>query len=264
MYDINDFKINLSSFRFQLKEAESRKLSKEFDSIIHSIRGLLTANANNIDEVLQDPSVRSIQLELQKCVAQHFYRTEKEWAIRIINSRLPKRAIRKFPDYVEYKARTYFELKTVSEKEVNHILFVGSGPVPITPIFLAEKSIYIDCVEISNEACNLANSLTIKLELEKYIRYFPIDILKFRITNVYDVVWVAVLAGETNEEKASVVHYLYDSLDKGQTLILRTGHGPGKMLYAEAKIDDIEGFDFFMSDQTPHSGFIQTYFVRKN
>jgi nicotianamine synthase len=263
MDNIEGFKNKLYLLHDQISESERLKHSKEFDLTISILRKLLETNVHIIDDALLDPKVKSVRLDLQKQISRSFYSSEEEWSIKISKNRLPKKAIMNFPDYAEYRDRTYFELNTASDKEVKKVLFVGSGPVPITAILLANKNIHVDCVDINPEACNLAAKLTFKLGLEKYINYIVADVLNLQNIDAYDIVWVAVLAGETNEEKARVVRFLCKYLDDKQALILRTGYGPGKFLYAEVAKDDLQGFSSYLTNQTPFSGFIQTYYVRK-
>lgn len=261
MEESERLKKELIRIRDQMRKNNSIEASKEYDPLIGELRKLLVGNIDFIEKILADTQIKPIREEIQKFIAKSFYSVEKYWASEISGAHSPIDAIKEFPDYGEYQERTYFELNTASKKDVKRVLFVGSGPVPITPILLAYKHINIDCIDISQEACDLAKVLTTKLGLLEYIRFIVTDILNFQSFDGYDIIWVAVLVGESNKEKSRIIRHICKHLCPGQSLVLRTAFGPGRLLYAEISMNDLQGFKIYTTNDTPYSENIQTYYV---
>lgn len=262
MENIDIFRNELVILRSQAMLLVENQKYEEFDQLLSQLKTLLRKNADIIDLAICNTEIRSAQLDLQRCISYFFYAYEKAWSLFISESETPKKTLKIYPGYEGYKVLTYSELKRATPKKVKKILFVGSGPVPMTPIFLAYKKINVDCIDISREACELADSLTKKLGIRKYMRFIESDILEYDDFQTYDIVWVAVMAGATDEQKKVIVKHLRDHIRSKQILIMRTGFGIGKFIYATIDQKYFDGF--LVSSNKPFSELLTTYFVRTN
>lgn len=254
------FKRNLLSIRSQAVLLIEKQEFEEFDILFSRLKAFLQQNVSIIDLVINDPEIRLAQHDLQRCISSFFYAYEKAWSIYISESVFPKKFFKLYPGYKGYKDLTSLELRRATPRKVQKVLFVGSGPVPTTPIFLASQKISVDCVDISGEACELAASLTNKLGLRKYMRFLVTDILDYAEFQPYDIVWVAVMAGETDSQKKKVINHLCAHIRDRQVLVMRTGVGAGRFIYASIEPQLFDGF--MVSRGKPFSEYLATYIVR--
>ncbi len=257
---MQNFKSELLSIRSQAVLLIENQEYEKFDMLFSRLKILLQQNTSIVDLVIADPEIRLAQYDLQRCVSSFFYAYEKAWSIYISESVSPKKTFKIYPGYDGYKELTSLELRRATPRKVQKVLFVGSGPVPTTPIFLAFQKISVDCVDISREACELATRLTNKLGLHKYMRFLETDILDYGEFQQYDLVWVAVMAGETDTQKKTVVKHLCAHLRNKQILIMRTGIGVGRFIYASIEPQLFDGL--LVSRGKPFSDHLATYTVR--
>jgi len=207
---------------------------------------ILAANDNVIDKLLSDPDIKKVQPHLRSIWANYEYQREKTWSWKIINSKEPSFEIKKYPAYVFYKKLISFEFgisNALYKRALNRILFIGSGPLPISSILLAENyDIYVDCLDIQKEACEISSKLIPKLGLSGKINFMHKDITKMKSVETYDVIILATLAGETDREKQALLRYLIRSIKKDQILIIRTVQGLRSLLYPMIREKYLRGF----------------------
>src|SRR5262245_51752426 len=81
------------------------------------------------------------------------YEEEKEFARRLIQREVSLEGFQYYGDYVKTVAQ---EAKMISGKT----LFIGSGPVPLTPIILKKNhGIDVDAMEYNQEAVQISQQL---------------------------------------------------------------------------------------------------------
>lgn len=158
----------------QLISVSSSWLNKSYSKYYELLLKLvLTSNDNIIDKLLNDADIKKIRANLRDMWANYEYQREKNWSLKIINSEEPRFEIKNYPAFAFYKKLIPFEFgisNALCEKVVSKILFVGSGPLPISSILLAENyDIHVDCLDIKKEACKISSKLIAKFGLAKKI-----------------------------------------------------------------------------------------------
>lgn len=76
------------------------------------------------------------------------------------------------------------------------------------------------------------------------------NIIKMKSVKMYDVIIVATLAGEGDEEKQDLLRFLRRSTNKGQILIIRTVQGLRSLLYPVIYEKYLRGFQIHFQNKT--------------
>lgn len=175
-------------------------------------------------------------LEINKICAEAEYQMELFYVQKIIDSNNPKKELKDFMYYKNYEDLTKLEFINMSffYENIKNILFIGSGPFPLTWIILAQKyNIKVTLLDISKEAIELSQKLIKKLWLEDNFEFICSDILDFKSNKNFDGVFLAslVLQNTNNEEIFKTLHTKIIF----KNLLIRTSHEIRQLLYK--KID---------------------------
>lgn len=130
------------------------------------------------------------------------------------------------------------ELSLVQSHPPKQILFIGSGPFPISAIHMHfQTGKRVDCVDSNREAVEISRQVMKKAGLTDSVRMFwdrgeeysPAD---------YDLVLVALLA----KPKRAILKHLRKSLKPGSRILCRTSMGMRTLVYAPTVGRDAHGF----------------------
>ncbi|KAA8536741.1 hypothetical protein F0562_029219 [Nyssa sinensis] len=130
----------------------------------------------------------------------------------------------------------------------SRVVFVGSGPLPLTSIVLA--SYHLTTTSFHNYDIDpLANSMASRLvssdsDLSQRMFFHTTDIMN--VTSElkdYEVVFLAALVGMDKEEKVRVIDHLAKYMAPGALLMLRSAHGARAFLYPVVDPCDLQGFE---------------------
>lgn len=128
------------------------------------------------------------------------------------------------------------EVKLANIKPSDRVLFIGSGPLPISAILIAQKTgAQVDCFDHSMEACETSRSVISKLGLSDQIRVIHQRAESVELPTVnsagtygaYDVVVLALLA----QPKEQILHQLWRSLGPNPKVVLRYSEGNRQLIY---------------------------------
>lgn len=157
---------------------------------------------------------------------------EKYWAEKITSLKV---SLSDFPYFQNYKDLTrieWYTLQGCTEHKNHRILFVGSGPLPLTAILLAkEYGANVTIMEIDKEVCEISQKLINTLGLSKKIKVINENGAHYAGYKRFNVIFVAALAGTTAKCKHSIFKKIKTSGAKGCHVIARTSHGKRKILY---------------------------------
>ncbi len=101
------------------------------------------AAARDADAVLGDPTVARLLASLRHLCADGEFELERSWARRVVDHPDPGAELARFPYHQNYGDLTRLEHHTVAgltASPVRRVLFIGSGPLPLTSLLLAEHS----------------------------------------------------------------------------------------------------------------------------
>jgi nicotianamine synthase len=196
--------------------------------------------------VLADPAVRRIIPGLRSLCSSGEIELERAWAQRIITSRDPYRELGEFPYFANYQQLARLEHHAVSgvtECALPRMLFVGSGPLPLTSLLLATRHGHteIDNIDIDSEATRLAERLTAALRIGS-LRFRCADVLDCTDLAGYDMVYIAAMVGPRREDKSRVIKHLYRQMRPGALLLARSAHSLRTLLYPPLTLSDLAGF----------------------
>jgi len=196
-------------------------------------------------QVLADPEIRALAPHLQRLCCEAEIELERSWAARIVASRDPGQELRDFPYYDNYRRLTRLEHHTVAGLTIirpRRVAFVGSGPLPLTSMLLAERHwVQVDNIDVDPDATRRALALTAALKVPR-LRFHTADVLDHVDFDDYDVVWLAALVGLDGQYKRRVLAHLFEHLRPGALLLARSAHSLRTLLYPPLPVDDLGGF----------------------
>jgi nicotianamine synthase len=198
------------------------------------------------DQALRCSDIQAIAPALRRLCCEGEYELEREWARRIIDSAEPTDELKRFPYHsnylqlIELEAHALFGL---GHATVHTVAFIGSGPLPLSAILLAERfGLAVESVDRDAEAYGLAVKVTERLGLGQALRFHHCDLLDFGSIESFDVVVLAALAGTDRSEKRLLLAHLAARMRPGAVLLVRTASKLRTLLYPETRIEDLSGF----------------------
>lgn len=162
---------------------------------------------------------------------QHFYEVfETNLENEFVNELLKGR--KKLGDYLLYNRfveliKNEKNLAEISEKD--SVLFIGSGPLPITAILLSMFArCRVDCYDKDRTFAGISRKVIEKLSLSDKIKVYNKKGENLS-EDCYSVIVIALLA----RPKAEILHKVWDKSIKGTRIICRTSGGVRKAFYEQ-------------------------------
>lgn len=169
---------------------------------------------------------------LQKICSHAEYEMEKHWAKKIISD---DKSLADFPYYENYINLTRLEwnaLSSCSDHTRHAVLFVGSGPLPMTAIILAIKhKTKVTIIDNDLDAIKLSRKVIGKLGLRHMINILHADGNSFNGYEDFNVIFVAALAGTNPKQKKNIFKYISRKASKKCHVVARSSWGKRKLLY---------------------------------
>ena len=201
--------------------------------------------AREADAVLGDPAVASLLPELRRLCADGEFELERHWAQRIVAAPDPEAELARFPYHQNYVDLTRLEHHAVSglvPHRIRRVLFVGSGPLPLTSMLLADTyGCAVDNLDHAPEAVALSTALTRRLG-RTGLRFDVGDVLD-RHDLDHDLVYLAALAGLDPDAKLALLSHLARTLAPGTLVLARSAHSLRGLLYPVLDPHDLPGMD---------------------
>ncbi len=127
------------------------------------------------------------------------------------------------------------ELDLANLNDDSEILVVGSGPLPMTGIYLAKKGFDVFCIDRDEEAIKSARKKVRQIDVNLNIKFKKID-GKFKDYSDFDAVWVPLHVTPREE----VVLKILKDLDDRAKIIFRNPRGLWERIYPKV---DPNAFD---------------------
>ncbi|GAA0893808.1 hypothetical protein GCM10009122_34870 [Fulvivirga kasyanovii] len=150
----------------------------------------------------------------------------------------------KISDYKQYPLYKRFynliskEVKLLESHDYDSMLFIGSGPFPITAILLHELTgKKIDCLERDSEAAQMSIEILKKLGFDGKIEVHVGEGESFSLEN-YDVILNALLA----KPKWSIMKNIKNRCPNSIRVLCRTSYGLRRILYEATSSNATHGF----------------------
>ena len=131
-------------------------------------------------------------------------------------------------DYADFIGVIKKESKLGKITPKTKVLFLGSGPIPLTAILLRHfKKCKVDCVDRDKACVNISKRLIGKLNLSKDIKIFHLDAQNIS-SKGYDVIILAALIAP----KEKIIKSILKKSQKDVRVLVRGGENLGKMFYS--------------------------------
>lgn len=119
------------------------------------------------------------------------------------------------------------EMSLLSERKVDSALFVGSGPFPISAIWMNHMlQVPIDCLDIDEMAINASKTFIKNVGFEDHLHVIHQDSPNYDVSK-YDVIVIALLA----KPKKDILSNIIKTMKPDCQVVCRTSHGLRKILY---------------------------------
>ncbi len=147
------------------------------------------------------------------------------------------KSISAYPLYDRFKNLITKELSIISAFKFENLLFIGSGPFPITAILLHQLTgKKVDCLEREQCAADISNAILEKLGFSEMIKVYVGDGCTFDVCK-YDVVLKALLA----KPKQGILKNIRSMNDRALVLC-RTSFGLRQLVYEGAPSRSLHGY----------------------
>lgn len=192
--------------------------------------------------VLADPAVSGLLAELHRLCARGEHELERWWSRRIAAAPDAGAELVRFPYTANYRDLTRLEVHALTGHlpgPPRRVLFVGSGPLPLTSIMMAaEHGIVVDNLDSDAEAVRLGSAVAAALGA-RGVRFRTGDVLDADDLSGYDAVCLAALVGLEPEAKGRVLDHVRRRIGPGGLLLARSAHALRGLLYPELDVDDL-------------------------
>lgn len=177
---------------------------------------------------------------------------EKHYATLLANHDNPLEHLDVFPYFSNYLKLSLLEYDILTQNSTcvpKRVAFIGSGPLPLTSIVLAQYHLpetQFDNYDLDQSANEMAARLVVPdPDLSARMQFHTKDVMSLEKEELeeYDVVFLAALVGMDKEEKVKVIHHLAKNMAPGSTLMVRSAHGARAFLYPVVDPDDLCGFE---------------------
>lgn len=198
-----------------------------------------------VDQILADPAVLAVQPSLHRLCSEGECALERAWTSRVLRSRDPWAQLLRFPYYDNYRQLTHLEyhaLRGLGFDDFGRVAFVGSGPLPLTAVFLSRAfGLQVDNVDRDLGAVQASRQLAGALGLQD-LSFIHADLFALTDLSRYGLVVLAALVGLDRAEKLRALDHLARHMAPGALLVVRTAHALRALLYPPVDPDDLVGF----------------------
>ena len=232
----------------ELSSAKDLKPSERINATFSELVAIVQdTHADHSKDILDDKEIRLIQHDLRRMSSRAESELELFWVKNALKSDDAEKILRVFPYYPNYEKMTDLEIESMRLCDVHKghkALFVGSGPLPLSSIMMARKcGISIDNLDTDDEACTLSSELVERVGLSGKIKTINGNILDVQDLTGYQTIFIAALAGESEEEKTKIIDHVVARSERNTHIVMRSVSNLGTLLYPEitpAHLKDIE------------------------
>ncbi|PZF83074.1 nicotianamine synthase family protein [Jiangella anatolica] len=209
------------------------------------VRLVLTAPAETVPAVLNDVEIQHVAPRLRALCARGEGELEQAWANRIVAGRDPREELARFPYFGNYRQLSRMEIGILASalpRRVRSVAFVGSGPLPLSSLYLAgELDASVDNFDRDPVALHAGAAVCAALGYGE-LGFHEADVLTADLSG-YDVVVLAALVGETPEAKVRILRRLAETMRPGAVLLARSARGLRTLLYPPIDRTALDGFE---------------------
>jgi nicotianamine synthase len=178
--------------------------------------------------------MKLITLSLRTTCTHGEFALEEAWAKKILSANDAYTELLKFPYYKNYECLTAREWRMVTRQhaKAKNVIFLGSGPLPLTAIILAKKyGCNITLVDSDTQAVLLSHRLIQLLGLSQSMRVVQASAETYQDVSDVDIIYVAALVGRNPKEELRIYKNLAERMNRTSLLLVRSAHGSRTLLY---------------------------------
>lgn len=245
----------------KINSLSNLKPSKEVNKLFSELVEIATDNGYKVFLSQQKIS------RLQQLCSKAEYELEKYWAKEILVSDNPLEMLEEFPYYQNYIDLTLLEVNSIrscSTHNFHKLLFLGSGPLPLTAIILAQKyNIKSTLLDIDEEAVEISQRLIKKLGLSQMISIVKGDATHYKGYGDFEVIFVAALAGTDIRLKTAIFKQIKTFSKKNSHIIARSAWGNRTLLYKPLSREIFSIFQPILKVD-PYNSIVNSIVIFKN
>lgn len=169
---------------------------------------------------------------------------EKSFASVFLKSRQGRELFLNNPDNItqvyllRYRELARNEVNLGQIQSEDRVLFIGSGPFPISAIeMVRQTNCQVTCLECLEEASLISRDIVQHLGFEKYLKIFHANGTDVNCSD-YNVILVGVLA----QPKQALFDRIHNTSRKRAKILCRTTFGLRRFIYPPTDFDSIAGF----------------------
>lgn len=202
---------------------ENEAVTSHLRELVRNITLWESENILSLQDIQHNASY--LLSSLPKLCAHAECEMEKWWCRQILSG---QKNLTDFWYFENYKNLVTAEAHLLGNKSYDHVIFLGSGALPLTAILLhqAYPECHISCVDHDQAACDLAKGLIDQQDLKSHIQIIARDARDFCPNPDALVICASLL------QTKSIYTKLYH--DNIHDLIIRDSEGLYQLLYAPA------------------------------
>lgn len=244
----NDMAVQVHRVYQRLATADSLEPCDEVNKLFSELVriSLSPLHSSEAARMLADPVLDAIRENLWRVCARGEFELERQWSTRVVESEDAWAELKRFPYYGNYEKLARLEvaaLQGAAARPLERVLFVGSGPLPLTSILLARHhGLRVDNVEMDERAFRVSRHLSERLGLAHQLGYRHADVMTCSDLGDYDCVFLAALVGMNPREKTALLQHLGACMKPGALLLARSSARLRALLYPEVDIGRLQPF----------------------
>jgi len=241
----------------------STKINAVFSELVEIVQNTPPGQSK---EILEDEEIQTIKNSIRRMASEAESKLELFWTENALKSSDIEQTLRSFPYYSNYKEMTDLEIETMKSCDVDFarkVLFVGSGPLPLSSIMMARTyGISIDNLDSDENACKHSKKILERLGLSHKIDTIRGNVFEINNFSAYQIIFIAALVGENEDEKKKIIDHVVSRSLKNTTIMMRSVSDLGVLLYPEVVLTSSKEIDLIQARETPKD-IINTILVGK-
>ncbi|KAG2193670.1 hypothetical protein INT47_002312 [Mucor saturninus] len=233
----------ITHVHYQLGQIDYLKPSEHVNALFTKLVTISTFQYDDttVSEVLNNANIRALIPTLRTMASQGEYFLELTWANDLVYqakdyNQEAKPDLSRFVYYQNYVDLVQLELHALHGvgARLNNIVFIGSGPLPLSPILMYQSlpsSTIVHNIDRDQDSITISNKLLEKLNISHGFRQHVMDAVDYSGFATSDVVILGALVGEDAAEKMKFLKSIGSKMKSGSFLMARSAHSLRKLLY---------------------------------
>lgn len=248
----------IAYFENELKNLKTLSPCEETNKIFTQLYSYCTETKKDFIKIT--PKVR----EINHICSNAEYQMELYYANQIIHSENPKQAVADFIYFNNYQKISALEYNNLTffKEEIKTMLFIGSGPLPLSAILYAQNyDIEITLMDISESALEISKQLISKLELEHKFHFICGDAQTIQSETKFDVAIWASLIFESDFQQ-EILENIYKNISCDYFMV-RSSNGIRQLMYKKVEKKFLKKYFQILLEVHPKNELVNSIIITK-